>query len=369
MTGIDRATLDRILPPAAAPADWDDVIDRAGVRTRRRPRRLVAVVVAALVVVGTASALGAARVLFWDPRETPKVAYLYDGALYVVSADGGNQLRLAHNADCCATWSPDEGRIAYTAGHDGMWIVRVDGTGRRRLVGEARSPAWSPDGRRLAYSGTGGIFVVGVDGRGRRKLVGDGAVPQWSPDGQRILFTRGADIWVVGVNGTGVRNLTGTPDQQEVGARWSPDGRTVLFVRHRREPTTRVTGGGYEIFVTNANGTGERRLTSSDVFDGHPSWAPDGQQIVFVCGSATAHVCVMYGDGSGRRDLGVRTRNDAPVAWSADGTKIAYTAPDSSGVEVLNADGSGRHRVAGVPAEALFVAWSTGPRGYLKWWN
>ena len=105
------------------------------------------------------------------------------------------------------------------------------------------------------------------------------------------------------------------------------------------------------------------------MFDGHPSWSPDGQQIVFVCGFANAHVCVTYTDGTGRRDLGVRTRNDAPVAWSADGAKIAYTASDGSGVAVLNADGSGRHRVAGVPGGAVFVAWATGPRGYLKWWN
>jgi hypothetical protein len=120
MTGIDRATLDRVLPPTAAPADWDDVIDRAGVGTRRRPRRLVVVAVAALVVVGTASALGAARVLFWNLRESPKLAYLHDGDLYVVSADGGTPLRLTRRAGCCATWSPDEGRIAYTAGRDGI---------------------------------------------------------------------------------------------------------------------------------------------------------------------------------------------------------------------------------------------------------
>ena len=121
-----------------------------------------------------------------------------------------------------------------------------------------------------------------------------------------------------------------------------------MFVRHVRQTT--VTGGGYEIVLTNANGTGERRLTSNDVFDGHPSWSPDGQQIVFVCGFANAHVCVMYGDGTGRRDLGVRTRNDAPVAWSADGAKIAYTASDGSGVEVLNADGPDAIESTGCPA-------------------
>jgi Tol biopolymer transport system component len=369
MTGIDRATLDRILPPAAAPADWDDVIDRAGVRTRRAPhrrRRFVALAVAALVVVaGTASAFGTVRTFFSGAaRESSKIAYLQDGELYVVDPDGSDQERLARNVDCCVAWRNDGRTLAYTLYRNGVWVVRTDGSKPQRLARDGRSPAWSPDMWHIAYSANGGIFVVGADGSGRSRLVDDGAVPQWSPDGRRIAFLRRDDLWVMNADGTGQRNLTDSPAVSEAEASWSPDGRSILFERRDNDLAGRAWSN-IELFVTTADGGKERRLTSNAAYDGRASWSPDGQRIVFICGFSNARVCVMNSDGSGRRDLGARTNKTWPVAWSPDGKKIAYTARDGSEVEVMNADGSDKHRLTQSPGGDVFVGWS--PEPFVDW--
>jgi len=368
VTELDPTILDRLLPPTPGSPDWEDVMRRSGWRTTHRRRRFVALVAAALIVVaGTASALGTVRAVFSSPRENSKIAYLRGGGLYVMDSDGSGQERLARNVDCCVTWSADGRTLAYTVRGNGVWAVRTErGPNFRRagskpwmLARDGRFPAWSPDMWLIAYSADRGIFVVAVDGSGRRRLVDDGAVPRWSPDGRRIAFLRRGDLWVMNADGTGQRNLTDSPEEAEAGATWSPDGRTILFERRVRNLATRTTGGAVEIFVTALDGGEERRLTSNTAYDGRASWSPDGRRIAFICGFVDARVCVMNGDGTDRRDLGARTNNDSPLAWSPDGKQIAYTARDDAAVEVMNADGSDKHRLTSSPTGEVFVAWAT----------
>ena len=358
MTELDPTTLERLLPPVPGSPDWDDVMRRSGSRGGDRRRRFVALVAAAIVVVaGTASAFGTVRAFFSSAwQESSKIAYLQDGGLYVVDADGSGQERLARNVDCCVAWRADGRTLAYTLYRNGVWVVRTDGSKPLRLARVGRSPAWSPDMWHIAYSAEGGIFVVGADGSGRRRLVDDGAVPLWSPDGRRIAFLRRDDLWVMNADGTGQRNLTESPAETEAEASWSPDGRWILFERRDNDAAGRGSNT-IELFVTSADGGKERRLTSNTAYDGRASWSPDGRRIVFICGFPNARVCVMNSDGSGRRDLGARTNKNWPVAWSPDGKKIAYTARDGSQVEVMNADGSDKHRLPGSP-KGVFVAWA-----------
>jgi TolB protein len=147
-------------------------------------------------------------------------------------------------------------------------------------------------------------------------------------------------VYVMNADGSGQRRLTngGVPGcGQEGGHAWSPDGRQIA-----------IDG----IYVMNADGSGQRRLTSGSGSGGNPAWSPDGRRIAFTGGRDGVGIYVMNADGSEQRRLiraGVYLPAD--LAWSPDGQKIAFTVPLTSGpganleIYVVNADGSGQRRL------------------------
>ncbi|HEY9401974.1 MAG TPA: hypothetical protein VIQ24_04735, partial [Pyrinomonadaceae bacterium] len=207
--------------------------------------------------------------------------------IYVMKPDDSIATRLtadaAENEE--PAWSPDGKQIAFTSTRDGnyeVYVMNADGSGQTNLTRSAAvetSPAWSPDGTRIAFVAfveTRGyqIHVMNADGSGRRSLSGERGgerEPSWSPDGTRIAFSRGSFIHVMNADGGGVRQLT-----QGTAPAWSPDGARIAFVSQGWP-----SSGGQTIRVINAEGTGERVVAVPPNPTTGPSWSPDGTEVVY----------------------------------------------------------------------------------------
>lgn len=177
-------------------------------------------------------------------------------------------------------WSPDGGKIALGLSKDGnteIYTINRDGSDPKRLtVSHAAnvSPAWSPDGTKIAFVsdrlGKPQIFVMDADGGNVRRVSPNGsysATPAWSPDGTKIAYTRSAggyQIFVTTADGSDHTQLTTEGNNER--PRWSPDGRLIIFSSRR--------SGNEAIYAMRADGSGQTRLSTTGGSNTHPAWTP-----------------------------------------------------------------------------------------------
>jgi Tol biopolymer transport system component len=240
--------------------------------------------------------------------------------------------------------------------------VSADGSNTEFLA-QGNSPAWSPDGARIAFGamhcddyyyyddcGSNGVSVMNTDATGIVHLTSDGsdAGPGWHPDGSKLAFTRSRKVlYVINADGSALAPIP-IPDNPIAvfDPAWSPDGAKIAF-------TCEVVSGNTDICLVNADGTRFQRLTTDPAEDARPAWKPDGSRIAFSTArySRDHEIATMTPDGSGVTRLIAGTGAIQP-AWSPDGAKIVFAAfgcdpfnyCSSSGLFVINADGTGLTR-------------------------
>lgn len=148
-----------------------------------------------------------------------------------------------------------------------------------------RSPAVSPDGKRVAYmfpdGGGGRLMSVAADGSDRRELADARGINNWpdfSPDGKQIVFSSTRDgnyeVYVMPAGGGEAKRLTESP-LQDIRPRFSPDGKHIAFTSHR--------DGNAEIYIMDADGSHARRVTDNLERDDYPAWHPDGSKLAAIC--------------------------------------------------------------------------------------
>ncbi|HST20391.1 MAG TPA: Tol-Pal system beta propeller repeat protein TolB [Blastocatellia bacterium] len=288
--------------------------------------------------------------------------YLYDVKTkqqLIASRHTGDARRMAHEfadeivklltgRDGIAT-----SKLAYVAG-DSIRAMDYDGFNQRGFASDGpivRFPQFSPDGRYLAYvsykSGVANIVVRSAEGGlvGGTNFNSTTTSPSISPGGQlafsSALSNDGSmEIYVSNLDGSGPRRLTRTQKGINISPRWNPrTGREIAFISNR--------GGSPQIYVMDSSGSNQRPLISRGGHSDSPSWSPDGRYIAFTYGGAGSFQVFVADVASGQLlQLTSQGRNESPT-WSPDSRHIAFQSNRSGRWEIwqTHIDGTGQRQV------------------------
>jgi len=152
------------------------------------------------------------------------------------------------------------------------------------------------------------------------------------------------EVYVMNADGTGQTRLTNNPAFDGIPV-WSSDGTKITFSSMR--------DGDFEVYAMNADGTGQTNITNNPgQNDYNSSWSPDGTKIVFTSlRDGNSEIYVMNADGSGQTNITNNSAWEDEAVWSPDGTKIAFSTDRTGGnpqdheIFVMNPDGSGQTNI------------------------
>jgi len=238
--------------------------------------------------------------------------------------------------------SPDGGTVVYSVRMNGSWDIysqRVGGRNATPIVNDPqrdeRGPAYSPDGSLIAFhvsDAVGGIFVAGATGESVRRVSNFGFDPAWSPEGKRIAFTTeevsepaqrlgDSAMYIVDAGGGAPRKVV---DGDAIQASWSPSGERIVYWSN--------IGGQRDIYTVAAAGGPPVSVTLDPAIDWSPVWSPDGRFIYFSSDRGGAmNLWQIAVDQSSGRARGVAEPVTAGVQASAslprfskDGSRLAF---------------------------------------------
>jgi TolB protein len=265
-----------------------------------------------------------------------------------------------------------DSKIAYIAetgpkGHrmKRLAIMDSDGANHRYLTsGQAMAltPRYSPDYSKILYlsylNGQPSIYAYDLASDRQTLVARTGAptlAPRWSPDGKWVLYSMATggttDIYRISSAGGGApQRLTNGPGIN-IGGSYSPDGRQIVFESDR--------SGSQQVYVMNADGSNQRRISFFGGRAATPEWSPRGDQIAFTHIAGDLRVAVMTPTGSGMRHLTNSWQDEAPT-WSPNGRIVQFfrTAKGSGQASIWQVDLTGRNeRRLPTPVGASDPAW------------
>jgi TolB protein len=210
------------------------------------------------------------------------------------------------------------------------------------------------------------IYVMSADGKGERRLSekqegvpeGDSVFfqidPAWSPDATNIAYASvqagSPDIYVMNADGTGETPLT-SGKTSDTHPTWSPDGKSIAFVRDG------------DIYVMASDGSSPRRISDIDAQESDPAWSPNGEWIAYVRrtpGTPVQNLWLMHPDGSARHALTHQTGRTFTPAWSPDSKRIVFSMnrEELFALFTIGVDGKGLRSVVPTANDNFEPSWS-----------
>jgi len=244
-------------------------------------------------------------------------------------------------------------------------IMDYDGRNSYQLTYDgsiAISPAWSPDGSKIAFTSykehNPDIYIVSLLEKSYTRVsgyIGLNTTPAFSPDGTTLALTLSKDgnpeLYLLRIKDGSLTRLTRN-SRIDTSPAWSPNGRELAFVSDR--------SGQPQIYIIDREAIDLRRLTYSGYNNTSPAWSPEGDKIAYVSMVAgRGEIFTISPTGANAVRLTFNGGNEDP-SWSPDGRYLAYTSRvgHDKDIYLMRADGSGKKRITFGGGDSMSPAWS-----------
>jgi len=246
--------------------------------------------------------------------------------------------------DKSPAWSPDGKWIAYSHFNrnvndslypTGLYIIDTNGTNKRMLIaGNVDSPDWPPDGKQIVFT-NGSIFIIDINTKQINQLTNNGSdfFPSWSPDGIKISFDRSGTSDTVG---TWIFNIL-THTQNRLGLfpqlDWSQTGNQIVYSEKSENKNSES-----QIWSAISDGTSQQELTSNNFsYNRYPKWSSASNKIaweILLNNTVYPEVWIMNSDGSNQ----IKLIDGSYPCWSPDNTRIVYSKPGGNKIALFIID-------------------------------
>lgn len=255
-------------------------------------------------------------------------------------------------------WSPDGRTVAYVHGdtgngQTGIWLMDTNGTDNRILFAgtDAYDPTWSPDGHWIAFSNNRDIFKINLNGDSLTQLTygANDFEPAWSPDGKRIVYDRSvattlgpSGVWLITYSGVDAESIA----QYGMYPTWYPGGRKILFVMASSDSKGQPLGDSLLSYNIQSSSFDAVKFLSGATFETrYPKISPDDSKVAFTSASyaGSPQIWVMNSNGTDLQQL--TTQQGYTCSWSPDGKWLVYTDSDTTSgrLWMMRRDGSQNH--------------------------